>query len=92
MTRILVAFLASCALLPPAPEPDAARPDRICLTERPPEKRTFYVAGVDDGCPAEFEGCLGPLDAAAVLAELRELRRYARQAWLKCGPLDAVTE
>jgi len=86
----IILIIAGCATT--QPEPDAAPADRVCLTARPPVLRIVYFSGTDDGCPAEFESCLGPDDARALLYDMHVLLRYSREAWLRCGPLDAETE
>lgn len=75
-----------------SPPPLARRPDivverRACLSEAPPEPRpgVIWEACTD---PA-WAACLSRESALAVLAYLRDLRRYADDAWTTCGPLEA---
>ena len=70
---------------PPAP-PLVVEQVHRCLTEPPPEPPGVHFSGPSEGCPPQFDACLAPADAATLETFIRDLRRWADQAWLACRP------
>lgn len=81
--------IALCLALGCSPAP-VVRPDPVvvrepCLVEPPPAWEAVKVAGPEEGCPEAFEACLPLKEAARLDAQVRALRRWAREAWEGCG-------
>lgn len=71
---------------PTAPAPIPRTPvvveQRACLAEPPPDPAPLTF----DACPgSEFVACLTRESSLALVAYLRDLRRYASDAWIACG-------
>lgn len=82
MTRWMV--LASVALgcsSAPMVRPDPVVVREPCLVEPPPAWEAVKVAGPEEGCPEVFEACFTLQEASRLDAQVRALRRWAREAW-----------
>lgn len=83
-------LLAACgsraAPARPVPQAEARAPvvieQRQCLTEQPPAPREIAFAE----CGGQWVACLDRASALALAAYLSDLRRYASDAWIACGP------
>ena len=85
---ILCAFVfgACCRYQRPTQAPGGS-----CLSTPPPVLvATIHLAGPEQGCPPEWAGCVSAEDGARLETHLRELSRYARDAWTLCGAFGAV--
>lgn len=60
--------------------------DRPCLLEAPPVAKPVALAGPAEGCPDQWVGCLDGPAAISLEANLAAARRWATEAWLRCGP------
>ncbi len=90
MRALCLALIAACTrtAAPPArPESMPRSPvvveRRECLREPPPDPQpvTFAPCGV-----GEWVACLDRPSSIALVKYLSDLRRYASDAWIACGP------
>ena len=68
--------------------PDLVTERRECLNEPPPK---LPLGGVTwEACPpgigTDFVACLDKDEAVKLVTYLTQLKRYARDAWTRCGP------
>lgn len=82
-----IGMLSCCGGHAPAPRPPALELERrACLAEPPPEPHGLTPAGPEQGCPETWAMCLERDGALALIDYLATLRRYAADAWDRCGP------
>lgn len=72
----------------PCPAPAVQPPIRVvtvrvaCLATAPPEVPAGFAVHACDG----FAGCLSEASLRSLVVYLAALQRFAREAWLACGP------
>lgn len=82
-----LALLGSCGDRPDPNRPTLALERRACLAEAPP---ALPVGGVFwEACTGQtgFVACLDREAAVRLIDYLTRLKRYAADAWTRCGPL-----
>lgn len=79
---LLAALVLGCRQ--PKPPVVAPAPQPGCLREAPPKESAVSFAGPPE-CPERYVGCLHVADALALERNIQSLRRYAREAWARCG-------
>lgn len=86
VVALLAGVLGGCR------RPEPARPTviierRACLAKEPPVPVEPVVAGKGQGCPPPFIACMKRQPLIDLVIYLREVRRYARDAFTSCGPI-----
>ena len=63
-----------------------------CLQSPPPVPPEIAIAGPEEGCPPEWEGCLNSQVAGKLGEYLSALQKWARDAYISCGPEKGETK
>lgn len=82
---LALVITGACKHPPVAPSPPALAPAPGCLVSPPPRLEALQLLGPDAGCPPKLVGCLDVDGALALERDLRAMRLYVREAWIRCG-------
>lgn len=91
--RNCLTVMSSCALLWACAHKPSERPPQEVLPlpcrnlEPPPPRKTSTFDARDAGCPEPYDYCATKGQAVTHRLAIADLRRYAEEAYDRCGPL-----